>query len=1169
MDSVSLRSRRRPASRLAGIAAAAALVTGAVVAPGAAGPVEADARAQAGLQGQSGARSMVLFGERPGWFPLSVDGDSTPVVVSGQDFDGVVRVAGDLALDVERVTGTKPRVLDEVPASGPVVLVGTLGQSPLIDALVADGRLDVRAIEGTWETSLQVTVPRPFPGVRQALVIVGSDQRGTIYGAYEVSRQIGVSPWHFFDDVPTAQHDDISIRPGRHTQGTPAVRYRGFFINDEAPNLSSWVAEHYGPAPGHPQGFGHDFYADVFEAALRLKANYLWPAVWGRAFAEDDPENHATAKRYGVVMGTSHEAPMMRGIEEWNRAPEAYGGTGEWSFVRNREAVEAYWRDGVRRMRDEDFEGVVTLGMRGNGDTALPDGTGSELMEEIMASQREILAEELGPGTDVSQLPQVFTLYKEVQRYWEQGLQPPDDVTVVFADDNWGNMRKLPDPSLPERSGGYGLYYHFDYVGAARNYKWVDTTNIVNTWEQLHTSYEYGIDRLWMANVGDMKNEELALQFFLDYAWDPSAWPAERLPAWLEQYAAQSFGTEHAAEIADILHEYGVLQARRKPELLNLRMDRSPYQDPTAMPPSIVQSATSPFNPTSYRELETVTDEWQHLAARAEAVRAKLRPGLDDAYFQLVHYQVAATANAYELREAQWLNLQYAEQGRAGANALADQAEEHFAQDVALSDYYNNDLADGKWHNFQRQPKFGYTTWQDPPLPDRIYPELRRTEVPRPAEMGVTIDGAGGFGAVVEPEVVHQAEDARMEGVQVASNWSGYTGTGFANPLNASGDWVEWTVDALEAGAYTLLFRYANGGTGDRPMDVSVGGEIVRRAPFPATGAWGQWKHAAVQVDLPAGESTVRITSTGARGVNVDYLGVSAGAVDPDPSENPWWPHSPGAAVLPAFSPYQTASEQYIEVFNRGSEPFRYTITPSVDWLTVKGRTGTVDDQARVELAVDWRRAPSGTTQVPIEVVGSEGTTVTVQAVVENPDLARVAGHVEAQGVVSIEAGHHSRAVSSRSAGWKTIDDIGRTGDGVIPWPVTAPTQVPGPGTAPRLEYRTTFTSAGPVDISAYVSPRNAALASDGLRYAISVDDGEPQVVDITVGSDDERLNSVWGRSATDAASTTTTRHTIDEPGVHTIKVWMVDPTVVFQKFVVDTGGERWSYLGPPESARR
>jgi hypothetical protein len=976
-------------------------------------------------------------------------------VVSSADHAGVLRVVGDLRADIKRVTGVEPAVSrDTVPTGRDIVLIGTIGKSPLIDSLIARRKLDVSGIAGRWETTVEQVVSNPLPGVKRAFVIAGSDQRGTIYGAYETSRQIGVSPWYWWDDVPARHRDALHVLPGRHTQGTPAVQYRGFFINDENPNLGDWAPQFFGPghAPGFPNGFNKEFFAKVFEAALRLKANYIWPAVWGRAFAEDDPENHATATAYGIVMGTSHEAPMMRGIEEWNRHARAaqrdsagnitvpgedpYGGTGEWSFRRNREAITQYFRDGAERMVEQDIEGVVTLGMRGNGDVSLPDGDAVPLMEDIIATQRQILTEE-----GLIDRPQVFTLYKEVQRYWDRGMRPPDDITIVFCDDNWGNMRKLPDQSLPARSGGYGMYYHFDYVGGGRNYKWVDTINMTNTWEQLHLSYQYGVRKLWMFNVGDMKNEEMPLQFSLDYAWNPDRWPLEKLDEWEEMYAAQNFGAAKAEEIAEVLHEYGVLQSRRKPELLNRRITVN-RANPMTAADITYDDQGNPWSLTQYREMERAVAQWTELARKAEHLRATLPEAWDDAYYQLVYYQTKATANLYQLRIAEFTNILYARQGRAATNDLADEAEARFAEDQAMTAYYDTELADGKWKDFQGQPKIGYgnssrynnAAWQQPQtdnhvaLPDEIYPYLQRIDVPAAADLGVAVDGS----------------------------------------------------DA-------------------------------------------------------------------------------------------WWPAEQSPAVLPAFSPYQSRPAQYIEVFNRGQAAFDYTIRPGAPYVQVSHRSGTVDKQVRATVWVDWRRAPKGTTTVPITVSGN-GQTVQVQAVVDNPTFGRGApkGFVEANGYVSMNADHYSRAVRSGGVGWKELPEIAKTGDAMTPWPSNAPSQTPG-GDSPRLEYTFTTTSSGPVTLATMLQPRNNVLPTDGLKYAVSVDGAAPQIVNVTqvTGADDGGMNRQWERNTSDNTTITWTTHQIDQPGVHTLKFWMVDPTVIAQKFVIETAGALpYSYLGPPESRR-
>ncbi|WP_369248571.1 glycosyl hydrolase 115 family protein [Streptomyces sp. R41] len=948
-----------------------------------------------------------------------------PVVVSPDDHPGVVRVAGDLRGDIERVTGVRPG--DAMARE--VVLVGTMGRSPLIDGLIASGKLDVTGVRGKWETSLQTVVERPMPGVDRAFVVAGSDPRGTIFGAYDVSYGIGVSPWYWWDDVRPVRRDALYVLPGRHTQGTPAVKYRGIFVNDENPALGTWAPAYFGPgkAPGFPGGFNADFYAKVFEVLLRLKANYLWPAVWGRAFAEDDPLNHKRAAEYGIVMGTSHEAPMMRGIEEWNRhavpavrdgsgavvtpGHDPYGGTGEWSFRRNADAIKAYWREGIQRMADQDFEGVVTLGMRGNGDTSLPDGDGVELMREIIDAQRQIISEVT--GGDAAAVPQVWTLYKEVQRYWDRGLRAPDDVTVVLTDDNWGNIRKHPDPAEPARAGGYGLYYHFDYVGVGRNYKWVDTTSLPNMWDQLRQAHAYGNRGLWVTNVGDLKGNELPTEFFLDYAWNPERWGLSSLGEWERRYARQNFGPAQASAIADVLATYGQLQSRRKPELLNRRITGSgadiAYDD-----------QATPFYG---RELERVTEEWRELAERASRIARRLPDSAQDAWFELVGYEVLATANLYELRAAEFTNLLYAAQGRAATNDLAAAAEAGLERDFALADRFNSQVAGGKWRGFQTQPHIDYgdverygpnAGWQQPELnnvalPDVLFPAVKRISLPDAAELGVSVDEA---------------------------------------------------------------------------------------------------------------------------------------------------------VVL---SPYRTGPAPYIEVFNRGRESFDYRIEASVPWITVDRPRGRVSDQLRTVVKADWARAPRGRTDAEITVRGA-GASVAVPVTAENPAPRGLRGFVEAGGYVALDSEHYARAVGD----WQRIDRIGRTGAGLTPLPVTAARQTPGRADSPRLEYEVSLLTPGEVTVWAYLSPRNPALPTGGLCYALSFDDAPPQTVDIhaATGADDGLMNKQWARNTSDNVNVTSTKHSLTSPGVHRLTFWMVDPTVVLQRLVIDTGGLTPTYLGPPESHR-
>jgi hypothetical protein len=535
----------------------------------------------------------------------------------------------------------------------------------VIDRLVRERKFDPRGLAGKWETFVVQIVPRPQPGIDQALVIAGSDKRGTIFGIYDISGEIGVSPSYWWADVPVRKHPSLYVLPGRYTLGEPKVKYRGIFINDEAPALSGWAREKFG-------GFNHRFYEQAFELVLRMKGNYLWPAMWGSSFADDDSLSPRLADDYGVVMGTSHHEPLTRAQAEWRRY-----GKGPWSYEQNDSVLREFWRGGIRRMGTR--ENIVTIGMRGDGDEPMTEGTAISLLERIVADQRKIIAEET--GKDASRTPQLWALYKEVHDYYDQGMRVPDDVTLLFADDNWGNIRRLPAATDRGRRGGVGVYYHFDYVGGPRNYKWINTNPIAGVWEQMHLAYALGATRIWIVNVGDIKPVEFPTQFFLDYAWNPELWPAERLPEYTRRWATRTFGAEHAIEIADIVTTYSKFNGRRKPELLS----------------------PDTYSLTNYGEAETVVAEYNALVQRAERISASLPAEYRDAFYQLVLHPVQASANLNELYVTVAKNRLYAQQGRAATKDLADRGRTLFERDAQISRYYNTQLAGSKWsHMMQR-----------------------------------------------------------------------------------------------------------------------------------------------------------------------------------------------------------------------------------------------------------------------------------------------------------------------------------------------------------------------------------------------------------------------------------------------------------------------------------
>lgn len=650
-----------------------------------------------------GDKGYVLFKPTAASFSLVARGKASPLWVSENDFPGVARAAKDLQHDISSVTNVEPALINgEVKGKKEVVLIGTIGKSDLIDRLIKNNKLHVDGIAGKWETYLIQEVEHPMPGVDRALVIAGSDKRGTIYGIYDLSKQIGVSPWYWWADVPVKKHADLYIAAGRYTDGEPAVKYRGIFINDEAPAFSGWTREKFG-------GVNHLAYEKIFELILRLKGNYLWPAMWSNAFNDDDPLNRKTADLYGVVMGTSHHEPMDRAQQEWKRY-----GKGDWNYESNGEVLRDFWRKGIENMGNS--ETLVTIGMRGDGDKPMTEGSNISLLEKIVADQRKIIADVT--GKDASKTPQIWALYKEVQDYSDKGMRVPDDVTLLLCDDNWGNIRKLPKLTEKPRKGGYGIYYHFDYVGGPRNYKWLNTNQISKTWEQMHLAYEYNAKQVWIVNVGDLKPMEFPISFFLDYAWAPNKWPASRLNEYVQLWAEQQFGKEHAAAIADMLTAYTTYNARRKPELLDQHT----------------------YSLTNYREFERVVGDYDALRHKAQLLNAQMPAQYKDAYYELVLHPIEACANLNDLYLAVAKNKLYAAQGRAEANAMADSVKVFYDRDAQISDYYNHKLADGKWDHMMDQTHIGYVYWQEPRT-NRM-PAVTQVNLADKAEMGVAAEGS-------------------------------------------------------------------------------------------------------------------------------------------------------------------------------------------------------------------------------------------------------------------------------------------------------------------------------------------------------------------------------------------------------------------------------------------
>lgn len=602
---------------------------------------------------------------------------NSAIYVDSADYPLVNKAAQLLQQDIEMVTGKRPALIFSFnrPYNN-LIVVGTT-QSALIKELQRKKLLGLQAIAGKWEAyQLQtIDVSRTFMPSGQLLVIAGSDRRGAAYGVFELSRQIGVSPWYWWADVPVKKQADIYINTTAKIIDAPKVKYRGFFINDEAPCLSNWSREKFG-------GFNHLFYEKVFELIIRLKGNYLWPAMWGSAFNADDTLNPVRADEWGIVMGTSHHEPMLRAQQEWKRF-----GKGAWDYTKNDTILRDFWKKGIENMGQH--ESIVTVGMRGDGDMPMTQGTATALLERIVKDQRQIIEEVTKKSA--AETPQMWALYKEVQDYYDKGMRVPDDVTLLLCDDNWGNIRKLPRLDEKPRKGGYGIYYHFDYVGGPRNYKWVNTNSIPRVWEQMHLAYEYNVRNIWVVNVGDIKPMEYPISFFLDYAWNPGRIGPKDIEKYTVNWCEQQFGNKYAAEIADIIAKYTKYNSRRKPEMVD----------------------ASTYSVENYGEFSNVTAYYNQLAIQAENIAKKLPAEYADAYFQLVLHPVKACANLNDMYFNVAQNKLFYDKSNKAAALFADAVKELYVRDSMLTIQYHR-LGNGKWNHMMSQVHIGYRSWQEP-----------------------------------------------------------------------------------------------------------------------------------------------------------------------------------------------------------------------------------------------------------------------------------------------------------------------------------------------------------------------------------------------------------------------------------------------------------------------
>ena len=656
--------------------------------------------------------------------------EETKIWLAEDEWPGVIRVAGYVAADTEAVCGIRPgiSVLDKDDSGSATVTAAmlrpdhiypaTAGHGSLLDSLAGSGMIDLSAIEGKREVYLFKTV-KAGDGEGASLVIAGSDKRGTIYGLFHLSELMGVSPWVWFADVAPAHRDSVVLTAeDEYISREPSVKYRGIFINDEWPSFGNWTFEHFG-------GFTAEMYEHVFELLLRLRANYLWPAMWSSNFSLDGPglESARLADEMGIVMSNSHHEPCLRHSEEWDlvKGEDTPFGT-EWNFDRNREGLLNYWREGLKR--NGDFENIITMGMRGERDSEILGHEATlkeniDYLKDVVTAQNELIRETIDPEL---KLPRMIAIYKEVEEYYygdadNSGLREwdgLDGITCMLCEDNFGNMRRLPEPGEKDRNGGFGMYYHFDYHGGPVSYEWVNSTHLSKVWEQMTLCYESGVREIWIVNVGDLKPQELPVSFFLDMAYDYDKWGISNRDSdmeYLHKWAIDQFGQKQSGMIITLLNEYTRINSVRKPESL--------------------QSDT--YHPFNFGESEFMAGLARTLIAKAvETEKEFADTPLYDAYQQLVGFPVRASMNVLLMQLAAGRNRMLAAQGRTSANVYADLIAEYIEEDARLTQMYHS-LSGGKWNGLMLSKHIGFKNWNDEecayPLRTYVTPSRRKCMV--------------------------------------------------------------------------------------------------------------------------------------------------------------------------------------------------------------------------------------------------------------------------------------------------------------------------------------------------------------------------------------------------------------------------------------------------------
>jgi hypothetical protein len=809
------------------------------------------------LQARQAAAVSARFAYQPSPFAIAAHGKAAGILIETGMPKLLTVAATALQGDIKDISGATATIEQQLPQKATcIVIIGIAGQSAWLNDLILSGKLSVSSLKGKWESFSLSVIDKPFPGIQQALVVAGSDARGAAFGVFELSRRMGVSPWKWWADVAPARHASIYITPGLFEQGPPSVKYRGIFLNDEDWGLQPWAAKKMDTVV---KDIGPYTYTRIFELLLRLKANYIWPAMHPstKAFYYYT-HNPRIANDYGIVVGSSHCEPMLRNnVFEWaENYRQEYGKLpGEWRYDLNREQIFQYWNDRV--LQSVHYQSVYTVGMRGIHDGSMPGPKSIpekvKLLQQVIEDQRQLLALDIAKAPE--SIPQIFCPYKELLTLYRNGLRLPEDVTIVWEDDNYGYIRQLSNAQERQRSGSSGVYYHLSYWGSPQDYLWLSSTSPALLSYEMSRAWHYGADRVWIFNVGDIKPAEMEIQFAMDLAWNVQHWPPEKAAQYIKQWAAETFGEACAPEIGSIKNTYYELAQAAKPEHLGL---------------------------VRFRDEEAVLrlSEYTAIAGKVERLYKRMPAHLKDAFFELILYPVESARLMNEKILYAKKSLQLAAAGDKTAPDYSRKAEKAFAAIQSLTAKYNDSIAGGKWS--------GIMSWHPRNLPVFNMPPVATLNLPGSSRALQVANHPAKPAGGKRPIIMHAAayeSSHTLPGFSFSTiRGPGLHGSGVTlRPFSTEKDddtsfinkpFLEYNVQVSE-GKHTVWVKCLPGhdasGRGRLRYAVSINGDTPQVVNINAEAESSNWKE-NVLPGYAAGQSAHTITQPGPATIRIYWI---------------------------------------------------------------------------------------------------------------------------------------------------------------------------------------------------------------------------------------------------------------------------------------------------------